>query len=59
MPPWSRALLVPALIALLDRWNWWLPRRARQLLRVPCPVGIPADGPASRQDKQAEHDTLR
>jgi len=23
-----RALLVPALVALFGRWNWWLPRRA-------------------------------
>jgi RND superfamily putative drug exporter len=32
-----RALLVPALIAILGRWNWWLPRPARRLLRVPAP----------------------
>jgi len=23
-----RALLVPALVALFGRWNWWLPRRS-------------------------------
>jgi uncharacterized membrane protein YdfJ with MMPL/SSD domain len=32
-----RALLVPALTALLGKWNWWLPRPARRLLRVPAP----------------------
>jgi RND superfamily putative drug exporter len=32
-----RALLVPALIALFGRWNWWLPRPARRLLRVLAP----------------------
>jgi RND superfamily putative drug exporter len=32
-----RALLVPALIALFGTWNWWLPRPARRLLRVPAP----------------------
>ncbi len=32
-----RALLVPALIAILGTWNWWLPRPARRLLRVPEP----------------------
>jgi putative drug exporter of the RND superfamily len=32
-----RALLVPALVALFGRWNWWLPRPARRLLRVPAP----------------------
>jgi putative drug exporter of the RND superfamily len=41
-----RALLVPALVALFGRWNWWLPRPARRLLRVPPP---PQSGqPASR-----------
>jgi putative drug exporter of the RND superfamily len=32
-----RALLVPALIAILGNWNWWLPRAAQRLLRVPEP----------------------
>jgi putative drug exporter of the RND superfamily len=32
-----RALLVPALVALFGRWNWWLPRPAQRLLRVPPP----------------------
>ena len=29
-----RAILVPALIAILDRWNWWLPPRIARLVRV-------------------------
>ncbi len=29
-----RALLVPALVSLLGRWNWWLPRFPARLLRV-------------------------
>jgi RND superfamily putative drug exporter len=29
-----RALLVPALVALFGRWNWWLPRRAARVLAV-------------------------
>ena len=29
-----RALLVPALMRLLGRWNWWLPRRAARVLLV-------------------------
>ena len=34
-----RAVLVPALMALLGRWNWWLPPRAARLLRVePSPL---------------------
>jgi RND superfamily putative drug exporter len=36
-----RALLLPALVAALGRWNWWLPTPAARLLRVrplPRPV---------------------
>ena len=29
-----RALVVPALVTLLGRWNWWLPARPARLLRV-------------------------
>jgi putative drug exporter of the RND superfamily len=32
-----RALLVPALIAILGTWNWRLPHPAQRLLRVPAP----------------------
>jgi RND superfamily putative drug exporter len=31
-----RALIVPAVIALMGRWNWWLPRWPAKLLRVPA-----------------------
>jgi RND superfamily putative drug exporter len=44
-----RALLVPALVALFGPWNWWLPRPARRLLRIPVPpppVGPNASVPA-------------
>ncbi len=30
-----RSLLVPATVAMLGPWNWWLPEWAAQLLRVP------------------------
>jgi putative drug exporter of the RND superfamily len=34
-----RALLVPALVSLLGRWNWWFPRPVARVLRVsPPPV---------------------
>ena len=34
-----RALLVPALVSLFGRWNWWLPSWAARLLRVePSPA---------------------
>jgi len=29
-----RAMLVPATMAILDRWNWWLPHRPARVLRV-------------------------
>jgi RND superfamily putative drug exporter len=29
-----RALLVPSLMAVLGRWNWWLPTRVARLVRV-------------------------
>ncbi len=35
-----RGVLAPALVALLGRWNWWLPTRAARLLRV-----APSDRP--------------
>jgi RND superfamily putative drug exporter len=38
-----RALLVPALVALLGRFNWWLPHPVARLLRVaPSPSPRPA-----------------
>jgi RND superfamily putative drug exporter len=36
-----RALLVPALITLLDTWNWWLPRPLARMLRVPATPSHP------------------
>ncbi len=34
-----RMLLVPAMMTLLGRWNWWLPARAARLVRVrPSPL---------------------
>jgi putative drug exporter of the RND superfamily len=43
-----RALIVPAVIALMGRWNWWLPRWPARLLRVP--PSLPPR-PASRDGK--------
>ena len=31
-----RALLVPALVSVLGRWNWWLPEWLAKVLRVPA-----------------------
>jgi RND superfamily putative drug exporter len=32
-----RTLLVPALVAMMGRWNWWMPRRLERMLRIPRP----------------------
>jgi RND superfamily putative drug exporter len=37
-----RMLLVPALVSLFGRWNWWLPRLPARLLRVD-PSHVPAE----------------
>ena len=41
-----RALLVPSLMRLMGRWNWWLPPGPAKLLRVPPsePAPEPAQG---------------
>ena len=42
-----RALIVPAVIALMGRWNWWLPRWPARILRVePSVLARPARGEA-------------
>jgi RND superfamily putative drug exporter len=47
-----RALLVPALVGILDRWNWWLPSWLAKLLRVePSPVAVKV--PAQREQERA------
>ena len=40
-----RSLVVPALVALMGRWNWWMPDGLSRLLRIPPPppVEAPAD----------------
>jgi len=50
-----RALLVPALVALLGEWNWWLPAWLARPLRVepsprrPEPVEVPGQRTAERR----------
>ena len=34
-----RAILVPAAMSILGRWNWWLPHRPARVLRVKPSVG--------------------
>ena len=41
-----RALLVPALVSLFGRWNWWLPDGLARVLRVaPSPLAPPETDP--------------
>jgi RND superfamily putative drug exporter len=45
-----RCLLVPALVSLFGRWNWWLPVWAARLLRVaPSPARRPSEVLAPRE----------
>jgi RND superfamily putative drug exporter len=39
-----RAMLVPAIVRIMGRWNWWLPARAARVLRVrPGPLAPESD----------------
>jgi putative drug exporter of the RND superfamily len=52
-----RALLVPALVSLFGRWNWWLPAPVARVLRVePSPLDWPGRPgvPVSDPDPQPE-----
>jgi RND superfamily putative drug exporter len=40
-----RTLLVPALVAIMGHWNWWMPRPLARLLRVPASTA--AEEPAA------------
>ena len=49
-----RALLVPALVSLLGRWNWWLPAWAARPLGVEPSPALPEPAPGGRRrDGQA------
>jgi RND superfamily putative drug exporter len=37
-----RTLLVPSLVRLFGRWNWWLPHPVARVLRVPASQPRPA-----------------
>ena len=41
-----RTLLVPALVAIMGHWNWWMPKGFARLLRLP-----PAPEPKTRQTR--------
>jgi len=44
-----RALLVPALVSLFGKWNWWLPAWAAKPLRVEPHAAIPEPRRAERE----------
>lgn len=55
-----RGLLVPAAVATMGRWNWWLPAGAARLLRVdPSPLrGEPGEpGPVRADGRGADGTT--
>ena len=43
-----RALLVPSLVSLFGRWNWWLPAWAARVMRVEPHAAIPEPRRAAR-----------
>ncbi len=47
-----RCLLVPALVALFGRANWWLPSSLARLLRIPA-AGPAAEPVSARTDDLA------
>jgi len=54
-----RALLVPALVSMFGRWNWWLPDSVAKLLRVaPSPLAA-APAPAPKPESEPAASALR
>ena len=45
-----RALLVPSLVSLFGRWNWWLPAWLARVMRVEPHAAIPE--PRRREDRE-------
>ncbi|MGH9208785.1 MAG: MMPL family transporter, partial [Acidimicrobiales bacterium] len=51
-----RALLVPALIAVFGKWNWWFPNWAGRALRVSTATPAPADDAIAGNGARTGHD---
>jgi RND superfamily putative drug exporter len=51
-----RMLLLPALVSLFGDWNWWLPDRARRLLRIASQTSLDMPEP-EREPARAGHGT--
>jgi RND superfamily putative drug exporter len=55
-----RAILVPALIAVLGKWNWWLPAWAPRLLLIPArPAAAEQDTPSQVLSAAGNHGQRR
>jgi len=51
-----RTLLVPSLVRLFGRWNWWLPQPVARILRVPpAPLRPAGAGAAAGGRKRHSH----
>lgn len=44
-----RTLLVPAFVAVMGRWNWWMPAALARLLRVPPSPALPPPATAAEE----------
>jgi putative drug exporter of the RND superfamily len=53
-----RSLLLPSLIGVLGRWNWWLPAPAARVLRVSPSAPVPEPGPPGHQTATARTGAL-
>ena len=54
-----RALLVPALVSLFGRWNWWLPPWAARPVRVEPHAAIPEPRKPERELVGADDSSTR
>jgi putative drug exporter of the RND superfamily len=48
-----RALMVPAMVALFGRWNWWMPVWLARILRIPAAPITPRALPAPQLERAA------
>jgi RND superfamily putative drug exporter len=48
-----RTVLVPAVMRLLGKWNWWLPENVARAMRVkPTPPPLPDPGAAEQLERE-------
>ena len=54
-----RALMVPAMVALFGRWNWWMPVWLARILRIPAAPITRRAQPASQLERAAYEPSAR